>query len=417
MIKPNQAVILCGGLGTRLRPYTSEVPKPMILCNGKPFLWHLLQQLAEQGIERFILLTGYLGEKINNHFGDGSQWGWQIEYSQGPVEWDTGKRIWEVKDKLDDRFLLLYSDNFVPYPLDQLISLHIKNQKPLTFMISAKSPGNIIIDENAIVQKYDNDRSNKNLNFVEIGYMIVEREKVMDYYDTPDCSFSLILHKMAVQQQISAWIQHDSYHSISDPARWKKMEKYLKPKKIILIDRDGVINYKAPKGEYITSWEEFELIPETVNALRTLAKEGFRFILISNQAGIARGMVKHDELVLIHSNLKNEFNKRGIEILDIYVCPHHWDKNCICRKPKPGMFHQASRDWLLRLDKTLFIGDDPRDCQAAFAAGCKSVFIGEENELHELTELERPLCSSKKITDCLPKIRKYFNTNYIYDNN
>ena len=64
MTKPNQGVILCGGLGTRLRPITETIPKPMIMCNGKPFLWYLLKQLHDQGIKRFLLLTGYLSEKI-----------------------------------------------------------------------------------------------------------------------------------------------------------------------------------------------------------------------------------------------------------------------------------------------------------------------------------------------------------------
>ena len=68
---PDQAVILCGGLGTRMRPYTNTMPKPMILCNGKPFLWHLLQQLQEKNIRRFVLLTGYLAEQIEEYFKDG----------------------------------------------------------------------------------------------------------------------------------------------------------------------------------------------------------------------------------------------------------------------------------------------------------------------------------------------------------
>ena len=68
MSKPEQAVILCGGLGTRLQPHTNHLPKPMILCNGKPFLWYLLQQMEEQGIKRFILLTGYFAGKIEEYF-------------------------------------------------------------------------------------------------------------------------------------------------------------------------------------------------------------------------------------------------------------------------------------------------------------------------------------------------------------
>lgn len=409
MIKPNQAVILCGGLGTRLRPYTSEVPKPMILCNGKPFLWHLLQQLAEQGIERFILLTGYLGEKINNHFGDGSQWGWQIEYSQGPVEWDTGKRIWEVKDKLDDRFLLLYSDNFVPFLLEKIFKTHKKNNCSLTFMVSPKSPGNISLGDNGLVLRYDNSRADDALNFVEIGYMIVEKEETFKNFENPNCSFSSILHKMAESQQISAWIQKDAYHSISDPERWKKTEEYLKFKKIILIDRDGVINVKAPQGEYVSKWEEFEWIDDTVQSMMHLSKSGFSFIVVTNQAGIARGMVSEKIMKEMHRKMISYVENKGITIHDIYVCPHHWDENCECRKPKAGLFYSIAKDYLLRMDKTLYIGDDVRDCEAAYNAGCGSVLIASNEEYTSIKNKPIWSLNTVKLSDALPDIEQFMS--------
>ena len=120
MKKPTQVVILCGGLGTRLLPHTEQLPKPMILCNENPFLLYLLKQMSSQGLRNFVLLTGYLGESIVNFFGDGSKWGWSINYSKGPVGWDTGRRIWEARSKLDSNFILLYSDNFASFSLDTL---------------------------------------------------------------------------------------------------------------------------------------------------------------------------------------------------------------------------------------------------------------------------------------------------------
>jgi len=415
MKRPSQVVILCGGLGTRLRPYTDQIPKPMIPCNNKPFLWYLLQQLSEQGVGRFVLLTGYLAEYIENYFGDGSAWGWQIQYSKGPVDWDTGKRIWEAKEKLDDRFVLLYSDNYVPFSLDTVLEHHEKNARSLTFMVSPKSPGNISLDETGIVKKYDNDRSDKELNYVEIGYMIVDKEQTFGFFENPECSFSFVLRKMVAKQEISAWIQQDLYHSISDPMRWQKAEQYLKPKKIILIDRDGVINRKAPRGEYVSKWEEFEWIPATVDAMKALAEDGFKFIILSNQAGIARNMIKPAELERINAEMRAKFRKTGIDILDIFVCPHHWEDNCDCRKPKPGMFYQASREWVLMLNKTLFVGDDPRDCQAAYNAGCRSVFVGDNSKLNELSDKERPINVSANLTDALPVIRNFFRENNNYD--
>ena len=417
MNRPKQAVVLCGGRGTRLRPYTDNMPKPMVSCNERPFLWHLLQQISDQGIREFVLLTGYLGANIENYFGDGSIWGWDIHYSNGPVDWDTGKRIWEARLKLDDRFLLLYSDNFVPFSLDKVLALHEKTQKALTFMVSPKQPGNVSLFESGIVKKYDNNRSDKNFDYVEIGYMIIEKDKTLDFYQSPECSFSLILERMVADSEVSAWIQHDNYHSISDPKRWSLTEKYLSFKKIILIDRDGVINKKAQKGEYISSWNKFEWISDTRIAMKLLAQEGFKFIIISNQAGIARGMINLKELEKIHSNMKEELLNDDIEILDIYICPHHWNQGCFCRKPSPGMLLKASRDWLLRLDKTLFIGDDYRDCQASYNAGCKSILVGDMSEMGKLLKQEKPIFATNSLKDCISNILEFFNSNNINDYN
>jgi D-glycero-D-manno-heptose 1,7-bisphosphate phosphatase len=417
MNKPKQVVVLCGGLGTRLRPHTDHIPKPMIPCNEKPFLLYLLQQMSDQGLKEFVLLTGYLGENIENYFGDGSQWGWSIQYSNGPIAWDTGKRIWEARLKLDDRFLLLYSDNFVPFSLEKVFALHKKNQTALTFMVSPKHPGNIALFKSGIVEKYDNNRSNNILDFVEIGYMIIEKDKTLDFYKSPECSFSLILEKMVASSEVSAWIQNDNYHSISDPKRWSVTEKYLSLKKIILIDRDGIINKKAQKGEYISSWSEFEWVSDTRAAMKLLAKKGFKFIVVTNQAGIARRMVNLNELDRIHSKMKKELLNDGIEILDIYVCPHHWNEGCDCRKPQPGMFFKASNDWQFRLDQTLFIGDDYRDCQASNNAGCNSVLIGNISEVDKLLDHERPIYVNKRLSDCISNILDFFNLNNNNDNN
>ncbi|SVD37070.1 uncharacterized protein METZ01_LOCUS389924, partial [marine metagenome] len=107
----------------------------------------------------------------------------------------------------------------------------------------------------------------------------------------------------------------------------------------------------------------------------------------------------------------------GIEILDIYICPHHWNENCDCRKPQPGMFFKASNDWQFRLDQALFIGDDYRDCQASYNAGCNSVLIGNISEIDKLLDHERPIYVNKRLSDCISNILDFFNLNNNNDNN
>jgi histidinol-phosphate phosphatase family protein len=400
-----QVAILCGGLGSRLRPITDTLPKPMVPVNGKPFLEYLLEQIKGQGISKILLMTGYLGEQIQGYFGDGKKYDLKIQYSHGPIEWDTGRRLIEAKSLLQDRFMIMYSDNFVQVNFKKLAAIHEQTGKLLSLVVQSKKNGNIRLGEDDTVEVYDKKRSVGNLNFVELGFMSTNKG-IFDYYQEADVSLSDILFRLVKDRQISGMIVKDTYYSVSDPKRLKLTCEYLKPKKIILIDRDGVINEKAPKGEYITKWSDFSFISETVEGLRHLSEDGFQFIVISNQAGIGRGVVSADSVQKINEKMIAVLKRKGIQILQVYLCPHHWEDECECRKPKPGMFFQAAKEWLLRLDNTFFIGDDYRDCQAAYNAGCKCIFLGIKSNLISLPLDEQPQFIFNKLDRITPSIFK-----------
>jgi histidinol-phosphate phosphatase family protein len=400
MIAIKQAAILCGGRGTRLAPITDTLPKPMVPVNGIPFLCYLLAQLRDNGILDVILMTGYLGEQISAYFNDGRALGMRISYSHGPVEWDTGRRLYEIKGRLQEHFLLMYSDNFVSFSLARLTDFYERQKKLLCCIVQRKAAGNIRVADDGAVEVYDKTRSRDNLEFVELGYMICST-KIFEFYADPETSFSAILEKLVVNKQVAGMEVKDAYHSISDTERLRKTEEYLRPKKLLIIDRDGVINAKAPRGEYVDSWDKFVFIRENVEGMDALAKKGFSFVIISNQAGIGRGTVSADAVSDINARMRNILEMKGIVIRAIYVCPHHWEDKCLCRKPEPGLFFQASRELLFRLDKTYFIGDDPRDCQAAYRAGCRCVFIGEEKDLTGLTAEERPLLTVSNLKEAV----------------
>jgi histidinol-phosphate phosphatase family protein len=411
MIKPSQAVVFCGGLGSRLRPLTDNLPKPMAPILDKPFLEYLLQQLSDQGIKRFVLLAGYLSEIIQEYFGDGGNWGWEIQYSIGPVEWDTGRRLWESREFLDENFLLLYADNFSQFNLVKLIDLHTKQEATLTFLVAKKNNGNIRISSGGQIEDYDKDRQRQGLDFVEIGYMFVERDLVFSIYDNipnmPDISFSAIIEVLVKRKQVSGLVINESYHSISDVDRLELTRKYLMPKKIILIDRDGVINVKAPRGEYIETWGAFEWIDDTVQSMKQLSCDGFSFVVITNQAGVSRGMVSELELNKIHYRMVEELKQKNINLLGVYACLHHWNENCGCRKPRAGLFHRIAEDYCLRMDQTLYIGDDLRDCEAAYNAGCGSVLLGHSKEYEEIKCKPHWSINVEALSDAIPDIKVF----------
>lgn len=150
----------------------------------------------------------------------------------------------------------------------------------------------------------------------------------------------------------------------------------VQSKKVIFLDRDGVINKKPPRGEYVKSWEEFKFLPGSIEALKILNQKGYSIYLITIQAGIGRGMMTEEDLTSIHQKMKEELGENGTKIDGIYYCPHEMNENCECRKPKPGLFFQAARDHNIDLTKTVFIGDDEkRDLGAGKAAGCKTILV------------------------------------------
>ena len=144
---------------------------------------------------------------------------------------------------------------------------------------------------------------------------------------------------------------------------------------------DGVINKKAPKADYVKNWTEFKILPGAIEAIKILNLNNFKVYIVSNQAGIARGLMSETDLNDIHENLKKELLKHNATIDGIYFCPHGWNDGCECRKPKPGMLFQAAKENLFDLTKAIFIGDDKRDIQAGQAAGCKTVLVTPESNL------------------------------------
>ncbi len=413
-MKYKQAVILCGGRGERLKPLTNKIPKPMVSIEGKPFLYYLLRQLSNKQIKNFILLTGYKGNKIKSYFKDGKKFGWNINYSNGLTEWNTGKRIYEAKKFLKNDFILLYSDNYINLNIDNLFNKHQSHNYPITMTLVKKNNGNISLNKKLNIDSYSPKKTKDNLNYVELGYMIINKKQIFERFFKKEpkvnFNFSKVLETSAKKKQLGNVLVENVYYSISDPERFKITSNFLKKKKILLIDRDGIINEKANKAKYIESWKDFRFINKNIEGLKLLSKQGFKFIIITNQACIAQNIITRNKLNYIHRKMKSELLKDGIEILKVYFSPDHYNNNkSKTRKPAPGMFFSASKDFKLNLDDCLYVGDDIRDCIASYNAGFKSVFIGKKNSIKTLNKKQYPVFVSKDITNSVKFILDYYN--------
>ena len=370
---PRQAVILAGGRGTRLAPLTDTMPKPMVPFHGRPFLDYLLEQLSEQGFERALILTGYRGDQIRAHFGAGAH-GLSLSYAHGPEADDTGTRLRKARALTDDVFLLLYCDNYWPMPFAAMWEAFRSRAADVQITAydnaDAYTRDNLSLSDDGHVVRYDKSRTSSGLAGVDIGFAIVRR-CVLEYLPGDNCSFEQAIYpQLAAQGRLTAYLTGHRYYSVGTPARLPATERFLARRPAILLDRDGVLNERPPRGTYVTSWADWRWQPDAIPALRRRTAAGYRSIVITNQAGIARGMLSDADLAGIHDRMRREAAEAGANIDAIYCCPHHWDDGCACRKPKPGMLLQAQRDFDLDLSRVWFVGDDDRDGEAAAAAGC-----------------------------------------------
>jgi D-glycero-D-manno-heptose 1,7-bisphosphate phosphatase len=151
-------------------------------------------------------------------------------------------------------------------------------------------------------------------------------------------------------------------------------------KKAAFLDRDGVINRKAPEGQYVTRWEEMEFLPGVGEAIHLLNVAEYLVVVVTNQRCVAKGLMTTAELDSLHSRMRHEFEAAGTRIDAIYYCPHDFQPPCNCRKPKPGMLLEAAQTHQIDLGGSWMIGDSDHDVEAGRSAGCRTVRITESGE-------------------------------------
>lgn len=179
----------------------------------------------------------------------------------------------------------------------------------------------------------------------------------------------------------------------------------------IFLDRDGVI-CEEKKIPYVRTPEEFKFIPGSGKAISLLKQLGFYVIVITNQSGINRGIVKKENFKAIQRKMMAGLSKNNASPDAVYVCPHTPEENCACRKPLPGNILKAARKFGINLARSYFVGDTVTDMQAGKAAGCKTALVmtGKgEKELQKLRKLKnaddvKPDFTAKDLLEAARKI-------------
>lgn len=394
-------VIMAGGKGTRIATVNSEVPKPMISILGKPILQHQIETLKRQGYTEYILIVGHLGKVVQDYFGNGSEFGVEIEYVVETEPLGTAGALYYLKGKIDDDFLLLNGDVIFDVDIEKFLQQHKDNKCKATIVTHPNNhpydSGIIMADEQGKVLQWLN-KEDKRLwyqNRVNAGIHMLSPE-VLDFFGEAK-KMDLdreVLKKLIPEGNLYAYDSPEyvkdmgtpeRYHEVTDDIISGKVErKNLKNKqKAVFLDRDGTINvYKG----FLRDIEEFELIQGVSEAIKALNDKGYLVIVVTNQPIIARGEVSLSELREIHNKMETLLGKNGAYVDDIFYCPHHPDKGfegerpeykieCECRKPKPGLLFQAAEKYNIDLSKSWMVGDSISDMEAGKAAECRTLLL------------------------------------------
>jgi len=230
-----QAVILAGGLGTRLRPLTEKIPKVMVPVNGRPFLLHLLQLLKGQGINDIVLCIGYLGQQVRDFFGSGEALGLNLRYSEEKEKLlGTGGALKQAQSLLDNYFLVINGDTYLPIDYREVEKAFLRCSKKALMVVydnrdDTEVKNNVALDENLIVRKYDKKSSEPSSEYVEAGALALRKE-VLDMIKEGDAiSLEVGLYPGLIQQgELAAYIARQRFYDIGLPEQRRVFETFLK---------------------------------------------------------------------------------------------------------------------------------------------------------------------------------------------
>lgn len=358
-------VILAGGRGTRINRFLNNKPKPLIKIKKIPFLQILLNKFSVYPFKKIYILAGYKGAQIYKKYNNKYQNFVKIDCLVERKALGTAGALNKLRKKINNDFILINGDSLLDLELNDFFFQ--KQKKNLIFLTK-----NFSYKSNKKLSNLSLDKKNELIfnkgNLMNSGIYFFKKN-IFNFIKTN--SFSLedeVIPKLINTKKIVGKVVEGFFIDIGTEANFiiakKKIPLHLN-RPAAFLDRDGVINHDT---KYVYNFRHYKFRKGVLKALNLLNKKKYNIFIITNQAGIAKGIFSLKDFFKLHQHIKTYLNKKSININDVKFCPFHknavikkYRKNSIMRKPNNGMVKEIYKNWFVFRKKSFFIGDQKSD--------------------------------------------------------
>jgi D-glycero-alpha-D-manno-heptose 1-phosphate guanylyltransferase len=387
-----EAIILAGGLGTRLRDAVPDLPKCMAPVAGRPFLYYVINYLRLQGIEKIIFSLGYKHEVIEAYLAEQFS---RLHY-ECVIEKEalgTGGAIQLALKKVTGKNIVVTNgDTLFKVNIADLASLHYRSGADCTLALKPMENfdryGAVEINADHEITGFHEKKFYRQ-GLINGGIYIMDKERLESYHLPEKFSFENdFLVKELPGKKLDGLLQDGYFIDIGIPEDYNKAQKdfqqpLLDLKEVnknwtLFLDRDGVINIDKP-GSYIFNAKEFVFMPGLPGPFRLFAERFSHTIVVTNQRGVGRRLMTEEDLSSIHGKMQEEVDAAGGKIDAIYYCTAV-ENDHPARKPNPGMAVRAKNDFPgIILSRSIMVGNNLSDMQFGRNAGMYTVFVKTTN--------------------------------------
>ncbi len=370
-MKKIDLVILAGGKGTRIKKFLKDKPKPMMKFNNIYFLQYLINKFSKYPLNKIYILSGFKHNLIFNNFHNKISNFIKIECIKEKNLMGTGGALYNLKNKSINDFILMNGDTI--FDIDYKNFLKNIGQKELCHLALVKKEKNINSNKlnNLSIKKNILFYNNKS-NLINGGIYFFKK-KILKFIPKKRCSLEdEILPNLIKRKLVSGKLHEEFFLDIGTPKYLRIGSKKLKDefyKPAVFLDRDGVINKDFG---YVNKRKNFKFKKGVIKGLKYLIKKNYYIFVVTNQAGIAKGIFTLKDFFTLHLDIKSELAEKKIYFDDVKYSPFHpkgiikkFRKKSNCRKPGNKMITDIFDKWLINKKKSFMIGDKLSDKKCA----------------------------------------------------